>query len=92
MKESLRFHLSAPAVSYQMVGVGITFLLSVLLIPALGWQRQEDFCNFEASLVYRVSSWAARTTFEAWGDSWAGVEETIAEPHIFLGFLQVTRP
>ena len=29
------------------------------LIPALGRQRQEDFCEFKASLVYRASS---RTT------------------------------
>jgi hypothetical protein len=26
------------------------------LIPALGKQRQEDLCDFEASLVYRLSS------------------------------------
>ena len=26
------------------------------LIPALGRQRQVDFCEFEANLVYRVSS------------------------------------
>ena len=26
------------------------------LIPALGWQRQVDFCEFEASLIYRTSS------------------------------------
>ena len=26
------------------------------LIPALGRQRQEDLCEFEASLVYTVSS------------------------------------
>lgn len=24
------------------------------LIPALGWQRQVDLCDFEASLVYTV--------------------------------------
>jgi hypothetical protein len=30
------------------------------LIPALGRQRQADFSEFEASLVYRVSSWTAR--------------------------------
>jgi hypothetical protein len=33
-----------------------------LLIPALGKQRQEDLCEFEASLVYRVSSTIARAT------------------------------
>jgi hypothetical protein len=32
------------------------------LIPALGTQRQADICEFEASLVYRVSSRAARAT------------------------------
>ena len=26
------------------------------LIPALGRQRQEDFCEFEPSLVYKMSS------------------------------------
>ena len=26
----------------------------MLLIPTLGRQRQADFCEFEASLVYRV--------------------------------------
>jgi hypothetical protein len=30
------------------------------LIPALRKQRQEDLCEFEASLVYRVSSMTAR--------------------------------
>jgi hypothetical protein len=30
------------------------------LIPALGRQRQADLCEFEASLVYRVSSRTAR--------------------------------
>jgi hypothetical protein len=32
------------------------------LIPALGKQRQVDLCEFEASLVYRVSSRTARAT------------------------------
>ena len=32
------------------------------LIPALGRQRQVDLCEFEASLVYRVSSRTARAT------------------------------
>ena len=32
------------------------------LIPALGRQRQADFCEFEASLVYRASSKTARAT------------------------------
>jgi hypothetical protein len=32
----------------------------MLLIPALGGQRQEDLCDFEASLVYKVSSKIAR--------------------------------
>jgi hypothetical protein len=32
------------------------------LIPALGWQRQADLCEFKASLVYRVSSRTARAT------------------------------
>ena len=27
------------------------------LIPALRRQRQEDLCEFKASLVYKVSSW-----------------------------------
>ena len=31
------------------------------LIPALGRQRQEDLCEFEASLVYKASSRTART-------------------------------
>jgi hypothetical protein len=30
------------------------------LIPALGRQRQVDLCEFEASLVYRMSSRTAR--------------------------------
>ena len=30
------------------------------MIPALRKQRQEDLCEFEASLVYRVSSMTAR--------------------------------
>jgi hypothetical protein len=33
-----------------------------LLIPALGRQRQAEFCEFKASLVYRVSSRTARAT------------------------------
>ena len=32
------------------------------LILALGRQRQEDLCEFEASLVYRASSKTARAT------------------------------
>ena len=32
----------------------------MLLILALGRQRQADLCEFEASLVYRVSSRTAR--------------------------------
>jgi hypothetical protein len=32
------------------------------LIPALGRQRQADLCEFEVSLVYRVSSRAANVT------------------------------
>ena len=32
------------------------------LVPTLRRQRQVDLCQFEASLVYRVSSRAARTT------------------------------
>jgi hypothetical protein len=32
------------------------------LVPALGRQRQEDLCEFEASLVYRVSPRTARAT------------------------------
>jgi hypothetical protein len=32
------------------------------LIPALGRQRQADLCEFEASLIYRVSSWTAKAT------------------------------
>ena len=31
------------------------------MIPALGRQRQEDLCEFKASLVYRVYSTTART-------------------------------
>jgi len=31
------------------------------LIPVLGRQRQVDLCEFEASLVYRVSSGTSRT-------------------------------
>ena len=31
------------------------------LIPALGKQRQTDLCEFEASLVYRVSPMMAKT-------------------------------
>jgi hypothetical protein len=33
-----------------------------VVVPALGRQRQEDLCEFEASLVYRVSSRTARAT------------------------------
>ena len=33
---------------------------AVPLIPALRWHRQEDLCEFKASLVYRVSIGAAR--------------------------------
>ena len=33
----------------------------MLLIPALGRQRKVDLCEFEASLVYRMSSRTART-------------------------------
>ena len=33
----------------------------MLLIPALGRQRQVDLRDFEASLVYRASSRTART-------------------------------
>ena len=32
------------------------------LIPALGRERQVDLCEFEASLVYRVSSRTVRDT------------------------------
>ena len=32
------------------------------LISALGRQRQMDFCEFEASLVYKVSARTARAT------------------------------
>jgi hypothetical protein len=32
------------------------------LIPALGREKQEDLCEFEASLVYRASSRIARAT------------------------------
>ena len=32
------------------------------MIPALRRQRQEDLCEFKASLFYRVSSRPARTT------------------------------
>jgi hypothetical protein len=32
------------------------------LISALGRQRQADFCEFEASLVFRVCSTTARAT------------------------------
>jgi hypothetical protein len=32
------------------------------LIPALGRQRQEDVCEFPASLVYRMSSRTAKAT------------------------------
>jgi hypothetical protein len=35
------------------------------LIPALGKQREADLCEFEASLVYRVSARTARTTQKA---------------------------
>ena len=34
----------------------------VPLIPVLGRQRQEDICEFEVSLVYRVSSRTAKAT------------------------------
>ena len=34
------------------------------LIPALGRQRQGDLCEFEASLVYILSSRTARTTLK----------------------------
>ena len=32
------------------------------LVPALGWQRQVDLCEFEASLVCRANSRTARNT------------------------------
>ena len=32
------------------------------LVPVLGRQRQAELCEFEASLVYRVSSRIARAT------------------------------
>ena len=32
------------------------------LLPALGRQKQEDFCEFEANLTYIVSSRTARAT------------------------------
>ena len=32
------------------------------LIPALGWQRQVDLCELEASLVCRESSITAKAT------------------------------
>ena len=32
------------------------------MIPALGRQRQEDLCEFEASLAYRISCRTARAT------------------------------
>jgi hypothetical protein len=32
----------------------------MLLIPALGRQRQVDFCKFKASLVYIINSRTAR--------------------------------
>ena len=38
------------------------FKKGVKLIPALGRQRQTDLCEFEASLVYTVSSRTARAT------------------------------
>ena len=34
------------------------------LIPALGRQREADLCEFEASLVYRISSRTASKTRE----------------------------
>jgi hypothetical protein len=34
------------------------------IFPALGRQRQEDLCEFEASLDYIVSSRTARATFK----------------------------
>jgi hypothetical protein len=35
---------------------------SMLLIPALGRQRQVDLCEFETTLVYRWGSRTARAT------------------------------
>jgi hypothetical protein len=32
------------------------------LASELGWQRQVDLCEFEASLIYRVSSRAAKAS------------------------------
>jgi hypothetical protein len=32
------------------------------LIPVLGRQKQAELCEFEASLIYRVSSRTARAT------------------------------
>ena len=37
-------------------------VVATTLIPAPRRERQEDQCEFEASLVYRVSSRTARTT------------------------------
>jgi hypothetical protein len=34
----------------------------VLLISALGKQKQADFWEFEASLLYIMTSWLARAT------------------------------
>ena len=47
------------------------------LISALGRQRQADLCEFEVSLVYRVSSRTARATqrnpeVEGWGEGEEG--------------------
>ena len=49
----------------------------MLLIPALGRQKQVDLCEFEASLVYRTSSktLCGKTKTEEWGKMCAPSDE-----------------
>ena len=64
MNELVTSELSEKTISKAKVGepgmVGHAFN------PSIGRQRQEDLCEFEASLVYRASSRTARATSEIW--------------------------
>ena len=54
------------------------------LIPTLERQRQEDLCEFEANLVYRVSSKRARTTQKNLISKTTTAETTTAEDKVKL--------
>jgi len=52
----------------------------VSLILALWWQRQVDLCEFEASLIYRVSSRPAGAT---WGEPVSKERRKRKVSHVF---------